>query len=154
MGSTRRELLWTCPACGAKLVTKNMWHSCGRGTLEDWKARMGPRARALYDRFEQMIAACGEYRVAAAKARIAFKGRVRFASITRISEEGMTCDFALPRALDARRFTNVTEIDTAHWIHQLRVTDPAQLDDELHGWLRESYRQMGMQDSDSPSNAI
>jgi hypothetical protein len=121
-----------------------MWHSCGRGTLDDWKARMGPRARAMYDRFEQMIASCGEYKVAAAKTRIAFKGRARFANITRISEEGMTCDFALPHAVDARRFVNVTEIDTTNWVHQLRVTDVAQLDEQVHEWLRASYQSMGM----------
>jgi hypothetical protein len=30
--------------------------------------------------------------------------------------------------------------------HWMRITDPAELDDELLGWLRESYRQMGMQE--------
>ena len=28
--------LWTCPECGAKLITKNLWHSCGEATIEDW----------------------------------------------------------------------------------------------------------------------
>ena len=26
--------LWHCPKCGARLVTRNLWHSCGRFTLE------------------------------------------------------------------------------------------------------------------------
>lgn len=71
-------------------MTKNLWHSCGQATLDDWKARMGPRARALYRGFERMIAP--------AKTRIAFLGRVRFAGITSVSEQGMTCGFALPRS--------------------------------------------------------
>src|SRR5262249_33103523 len=25
-----RPPLWTCPRCGARLVTRNLWHSCGR----------------------------------------------------------------------------------------------------------------------------
>jgi hypothetical protein len=28
----------------------------------------------------------------------------------------------------------------------VRISSPEELDDELLGWLRESYRQMGMQD--------
>ena len=70
--------LWTCPECGAKLVARNMWHSCGRATIADWKKRMGPRAATLFERFEQMIARCGPYHLAPAKTRIAFLGRVRF----------------------------------------------------------------------------
>ena len=60
---------------------------------------MGPRARALYDRFEQMIGACGEFHTAPARTRIAFLGRVRFAGITSLSEKGMTCSFAMPHRL-------------------------------------------------------
>ena len=26
--------LWHCPKCGARLVTRNLWHSRGRFTLE------------------------------------------------------------------------------------------------------------------------
>ena len=44
--------LWTCPKCGAKLLTKNLWHSCCRAALVEWKNRTGPRALALDDRSE------------------------------------------------------------------------------------------------------
>jgi len=33
--------LWTCPKCEAKLLTKNLWHSCGYATLETWRRRTG-----------------------------------------------------------------------------------------------------------------
>ena len=49
------SVLWTCPKCGAKFVTRKMPHSCGRATLDDWTSRMGPRARALFDRFEALV---------------------------------------------------------------------------------------------------
>jgi Domain of unknown function (DUF5655) len=139
-------LLWTCPRCGLKLVTRNLWHSCGQATLDDWKGKMGPRAAKLYERFEQLIARCGSYHVSPAKTRIAFLGRVRFAGITRLSEEGMTCVFAMPHALRSRRFTRVAEVVPGWWGHQLRVSDPRELDAEVQAWLRRSYRVMGMQE--------
>lgn len=104
---------------------------------------MGPQARLLYERFEAMIAACGEYHVAPAKTRIAFMAQVRFASITALSERGMSCTFALPYALASQRFARVHEVVPGWWVHRSRITDVAQLDDELQAWLKESYRLMG-----------
>ena len=146
MSAKSRTPLWTCPKCGAKLVTRNLWHSCGQATLAEWKGGMGPKARCLYDRFERMIAACGEYHVAPAKTRIAFMGRVRFAGITSLSENGMTCAFALPRPLASPRFVRVKEEVPGWWSHRLRVTEPSQLDEQVQRWLRESYRLMGMRE--------
>ena len=138
--------LWTCPTCGAKLVTRNMSHSCGLASLEEWKARMGPRARRLYSGFVELIAGCGEYHVAPAKTRIAFLARVRFAGITALSEDGMTCAFALPRPLHSSRFVKVEEVVPGWWVHRLRITKVEQLDATMLTWLRKSYRLMGMQE--------
>jgi SAM-dependent methyltransferase len=138
--------LWTCPKCGARLVGRNMWHSCGQATVEEWKAQMGPAARRRYDRFEAMVAACGPYHVAPAKTRIAFLARVRFAGLSAISDRGMTCAFALPAPLRSTRFTKVEEIVPGWWGHRLRITDDRQLDAQLQGWLRRSYRLMGLQE--------
>lgn len=142
----RPRPLWTCPRCGVKLVTRNLSHSCGRATLAEWKTRMGPRARQLYRRFEDMIAACGEYHVSPAKTRIAFLARVRFAGISALSEGGMTCSFALPAPLASPRFVKVAEVVPGWWVHRLRITSVDELDTELQEWLRESYRLMGMQE--------
>ena len=145
------------------LITRNLWHSCGHATLADWRARMGPNARAFYDGFEQMIAACGEYHVAPAKTRIAFLAEVRFAGITKLNESEMVCAFALPKPLVAgglitrlkpratspvatSRFFKIEEVVPNWWVHWMRITDVAQLDDEVQRWIRESYRLMGMRE--------
>jgi hypothetical protein len=138
--------LWTCPKCGAKLLTKHLYHSCGQATLDEWIDRMGPHAIRLYRKFERMIAKCGEYHVGPAKTRIAFLGRVRFAGITSLSEEGMTVTFALPDPRKSPRFGRVWEIVPGWWAHRLRIAEPGELDGELQVWLRESYRLMGMQE--------
>lgn len=110
---------------------------------------MGPKARALYDRFEALIAACGEYRVAPAKTRIAFMGRVRFAGITSLSEKGMTCAFVLSGPVRSSRFASVREEVPGWWIHRIRITEPKQLDAQLAKWLQTSYRLYGMQERHS-----
>ncbi len=138
--------LWSCPKCGRKLVGRNMAHSCSSATVERFLRRAGKRERALYARFERMIAACGPYHVSPAKTRVAFQARVRFANVTALGPRGMRCNFALPHPLASARFVKVEEIVPGWWVHHLHVTALAQLDRELQGWLRRSYRAMGMQE--------
>jgi hypothetical protein len=123
-----------------------MWHSCGLATLEDWERRMGPRARQLFRRFERLISRCGPYHVSPAKTRITFLGHVRFAGVTRLSEQGMTCGFALPYPVRSPRFARVTEVVPGWWSHELRVSKPSELDARVQAWLRDSYRLMGMRE--------
>lgn len=120
-----------------------MAHSCGRATLADWRRRMGPRARALFARFESLIAACGDYHISPAKTRIAFMNRVRFAGIVKIDEEAMVCSFALARPLASKRFVKVEQVVPGWWVHRLRITDPAQLDAQVRRWIARSYRTLG-----------
>jgi len=138
------DRLWDCPQCGAKFVNENQWHSCGQAELSDWLDDLGPRGRALYDRFDELIAACGEYHVSPAKTRIAFMGRVRFAGITRLSDREMRASFALPEKLESPRLLRANEVVPGWWVHEFVVTDPEDLDDEVGGWIRESYSLMGM----------
>ena len=58
----------------------------------------------------------------------------------------MTCSFSLPYPLRSRRFVEVAEVVPGWWVHQLELTEPAQLDAQLQAWLRRSYRLMGMQE--------
>ena len=138
--------MWSCPKCGAKFVNRNQWHSCGRATVEEWLERVGPSGKALYYRLEALVRACGEVHAAPAKTRIAFLGQVRFASVTRLTDEEMVCMFALPHTLDSPRVARVEEVVPGWFVHTLVITAPDQLDDELQAWIRESYRLMGMRE--------
>ena len=39
--------LWKCPRCGASFVSKNLWHSCGEATVDDWLEKAGPIGRIV-----------------------------------------------------------------------------------------------------------
>lgn len=138
--------LWCCPKCGARLVTANGWHSCGRATLADWTARMTPRVRRLHQRFERLLAECGPFEVAPARTRLAYLARVRFASITRVTPDAMTVTFALPHPVRSTRLDKVSEAVPGWWVHVLRVRSPDELDAEVGGWLCRSYRLMGLRE--------
>lgn len=148
MGAKGRSArpLWTCPRCGARLVTQNGWHSCGQATLAEWRVKMSPRMRRLVTRFEAAIASCGPFDVAAAKTRIAYMARVRFATITSVARGALTLTFALPTPVRSARFLRVYEAVPGWWVHVVRVTRETEFDAQLRRWLRRSYRLMGMQE--------
>lgn len=144
--------LWTCPKCGRRFVTRNSWHACGDYSVEGFLAGKGPRARALFDRFVELISACGQYEVAPAKTRVAFMAQVRFAGVTAVSERGLTAAFGLPRPLRHDRIRKIEQAAPGWYVHWIRVSSPEELDDELLEWLRESYREMGMRERLRPRN--
>ncbi len=145
-GSSPDTPLWTCPKCGRKFVIKNIWHSCSPYTVETFLEGKGPHARALFEKFEAMIAQCGPYEVSPAKTRVAFMERVRFGGVSAISAKGMTIGFALPYSLDNPRIKRIQQPVPTWFVHFLRITSLDQLDDELQEWFTESYRLMGMQE--------
>lgn len=132
--------LWTCPRCGAKFVTRNLWHSCGPWTVDGFLEGKGARARELFDAFVALARRCGPFDFAPTKTGVGFMVRVRFAGVQRFSERGMTCGFWLKRKVDSPRFTKVEFIPRDNWIYTTCVTSPEDLGDEVLGWLKEAYR--------------
>src|SRR5882672_12903810 len=82
MNHPRLPPLWTCPKCGAKFVSANMSHSCGRYRLEDLFARSEPHVFELAKKFGRMVERCGPVTMIPQKSRVTFMVRMRFAGYT------------------------------------------------------------------------
>ena len=68
-----------CPRCGARLVTKNLWHSCGTFTLEGLFPRSEPAVLDLARKYVAMLYTLGDVQVIPQKTRLTCVARVRFA---------------------------------------------------------------------------
>src|SRR5262245_42092856 len=134
----RTSPLWTCPKCGARFVTQNMFHGCAPFTAEQFLAGKGPKALALYQRMVELIGLCGPFEVHATKSRIAFMDRVRFAGISNLSDRGMTVGFWLKRGIESSRFSRVEKLTPPDHIYYFRVSSVEELDSEVLDWLREA----------------
>ena len=142
----RPRPLWTCPECGAKLVTPKMWHACGPYSVNAFLEGKGARAREMFEGFAALLRQCGPVTAAPAKTRVAFMVRVRFAGVNSVSDRGMTISFALRRPLKHPRIFRIEKYNPRWYGHFLRILSPEELDDELLGWLRESYK-VGQQEA-------
>jgi hypothetical protein len=136
--ATPERPLWTCPRCGNRFVTRNMFHSCRRYDLESVFAGRPPHVRELFDRFRALVEACGPVTLLPYKDKVGFMVRVRFAGAAP-RKNGLDVGFWLPRRIEHPRCHRVETIVANAHIHLVRVTSPADLDAELAGWIREAY---------------
>lgn len=139
--------IWICPKCGARLVTKNLFHSCGTYSLEDLFGRASPEALDLARRYVAMLESLGDVQVIPQKTRLTCVSRVRFAGLTP-RKHGFVATFALERWLDSPRVSKREDYGARWRVHHVRVTSEAELDDELRGWLQESHDVVGTQSLD------
>src|SRR5262249_54777620 len=133
--AVRERVMWQCPRCGVKLVSRNLSHSCGGFSVKEVLAGKGGHARALFGAVGELIAACGPYDVAPAKTRVAFLSKVRFASVNRAGASGIDVHLVLPRKIDSARFWKVEKLGKLY-VHHLKLAKAEELDDELREWVR------------------
>ncbi len=143
MAAPRARPLWRCPKCGARFVTKNLWHSCGRFSLDDLLARSDPPVRALFRRLAAcMRRHCGRRVVLLPqKTRAVFMHEVRFCSV-QPRKDHLRLGLVLRRRLAHPRIVRVEDFGHA-LVNHMRVGSTADLDAELGGWLRESAETYG-----------
>jgi hypothetical protein len=136
--------IWTCPKCGARLVTKNLWHSCGNFTLEALFARSDPNVLKLARRFVRLLRSLGDVQVLPQKTRLVCVARVRFAGLTP-RKDHFVAAFALRRQIRSPRVIKYETFGPSWQAHFVPIRSVEDIDDELRGWLQESHDVVGMQ---------
>lgn len=137
--SLKLKPLWTCPKCGAKFVTKNMWHSCARYSLDDLFARSEANVRKLYEKLVKIVKQVGPVIIVPQKTRIVFQVRVRFLGAMP-RKKYLWVSIALPRRLKSPRFSKIVKYASNWFGHEIWITSANQFDTEFKNWIKESYK--------------
>jgi hypothetical protein len=136
--------LWKCPKCGARLVTRNLWHSCGRFTLTALFKNSPPGVIAAVRKYASMLESLGDVQVLPQKTRLVAVSRVRFAGLYPRKNDFMA-SFALHRWLTSPRIVKKIEYNPRWRAHYVRIASAADVDSELREWLQESHDVVGVQ---------
>jgi hypothetical protein len=136
--------LWTCPKCGHRFVTRNIWHSSGRYDLEDHFMGRAPEVRETFDRLVAAVADCGPVTVYAQKTRIVFMVRVRFGGVI-ARRRWLYFSLWLTRRIDHPRLDRVDEYGPNSFGHRFRLSHPHEVDSDLTSIICEAYL-VGRQD--------
>ncbi len=148
--SSGRPALWVCPECGARLVSRNLSHSCGRFTLEDLFAKAPPEILELARRYVDLLRSLGDVQVLPQKTRLVCVARVRFAGLYP-RKGGFRVSFALRRRLTSPRIVKTEEYGPRWRAHFVDVRPADDLDAELRAWLQESHDTVGVQSDPRPA---
>ena len=143
MSSDERPI-WICPKCGARLVSRNLWHSCGTYTLEALFDGAEPGVLETARAFVAVLETLGEVQVIPQKTRLVCVARVRFAGLSP-RKSGFVVSFALRRRLDSPRIWKIEDYGPGWQAHLVRIRSIDDLDEELARWLQESHDTVGLQ---------
>lgn|SRR6185312_6051877 len=144
--------LWRCPKCGAKLVTANMWHSCGRFSLPALFARSELSLLPVFRKFATLVRRCGTVTMIPQKTRVTFMARVRFVSVYP-RRDHFVAVFIVGRRLKSTRFSEVEKFSPELFGHSVKISSAADLNATLLGWLRESYHYYGQRERLADTNS-
>ena len=134
----QHKALWTCPKCGHRFVTRNIWHSCNRYRLSDHFKGKDPLVRELFDRFVQVMRELGPVHMYAQKTGIVFQVRVRFVGVKTL-KHWLEAAMWLKRRVELPRFHRIEALNPPDHIHYFRLKQASDLDAELMALLREAY---------------
>jgi Domain of unknown function (DUF5655) len=139
--TARGELppLWRCPKCGAKLVTANMWHSCGIFSIETLFARSDPRVLTLFKTFERLVRSVGPVILIPQKTRAVFMVRVRFAAVYP-RKSSLICSLGLPKRAQHRNLVRFEKYADHFQGHYFRIQEERDFDSAFKKLIRLSYR--------------
>lgn len=136
--------LWICPKCGARLASRNLWHSCGASSLEALFANADPEVVESGRRYVAVLQTLGDVQVIVQKTRLVCVARVRFAGAYP-RKHSLLAYFALHRWLASQRIVKTEDYGSRWCMHYIRVASGADVDDELRSWLQEAHDSVGVQ---------
>ena len=136
--------LWICPRCGARLIGRNLWHSCGEFSLEALIAGSEPGVREAARAYVEMLTTLGDVQVIPQRSRLVCVARVRFAGFSP-RKRSFLAAFALRRRLDSGRVIKVDDYGPRWQGHFVRIRASDEVDEELRAWLQESHDTVGLQ---------
>jgi hypothetical protein len=93
----------------------------------------------LYDAFIELVDACGPFEYRVTKTAIALKGVRRGFAGLKPKTRSLDGFLDLQRRIADDRFLRVSAFTKRLYVHQFRLTDPAQLDTAFRSWIREAY---------------
>jgi Domain of unknown function (DUF5655) len=95
---------------------------------------------ALYERFVELIIACGPFEYVVGKDGIAFRGERRNFAVAKPKARSLDGVLVLQRRLQDSRIRTVQTYTKKLFGNQFRVTHVDQINEEFADWIREAYQ--------------
>lgn len=108
-------------------------------TVSDHLRGRDPAVIRLYERFVELVRACGPVELSVSKTAITFKGSRRGFAGAKPRDRWLDGYLDLQRRVTDPRIRTASPYTKRLFVHQFRVVTLDQLDEEFAGWVREAY---------------
>jgi hypothetical protein len=131
--------VWTCPACKRTFGKTNQGHTCAPAMSVDEYFATGPAfERPIHDVVAEFVTGLGaDVRVEYVSVGVFFKRSTNFAELRPFTKWSKLM-FKLPRNFDHPAITKKWP-GPSRTYYELRLRMPADVTDDVRGWLAEAY---------------
>ena len=133
---------WTCPNCERSFAKTHQPHSCQTPSTEVHFKGKDPVSMEIYNALVAQLRRFGEFRVDAVKTSINLIHKYHFGSVT-VQDEGLRLGFVSDEPIRSSRIVQTQELGPNRVGHSVKLKSPAEVDDELLGWLRTAHALQG-----------
>jgi hypothetical protein len=132
-------VIWVCPACGRQFGRRNQSHECAPAMSLDEYFSTGPeRERPIFDAVMERLVSIGPVHVEPVSVGIFLKRARTFAEL-RPMVKWVALSFGLSRTVDDPRIARKMKGSGTRVYHVVNLRDASEVDDQVAGWLAESY---------------
>ena len=136
-------MAWICPECGRSFRRAGQSHDCAPALeLEEYFATGPSWERPIFETVLAHLETLGPMIVEPVSVGIFIKSNGSFVEL-RPKTKWVTLSFALARHLQSPRISRKPIASGRKIFHFVNLTSPDQVDDELRGWLTESFDHFG-----------
>jgi hypothetical protein len=107
--------------------------------VDDHLRGRDPAVVRLYERFVELVRACGPFEISVAKTAITFKGSRRGFAGAKPKDRWLDGYLDLAREVRDPRILRASPYTKRLFVHQFRVTKLGELDKQFARWVRDAY---------------
>ncbi len=127
-----------CPGCGRFFARQNQSHSCTVYSADDHFRGRPEYLRQTFDYLLPRLKLFGPVRTDAVKSAINISGHYHFIMLY-VLKNALNIEFARDRKIDNERIFRTEKLSESRYTYYVKVSGKAGIDDQLLGWLEESY---------------
>lgn len=129
---------WKCPKCEREFSKKNQFHSCVSISITEHFKNKLPLLETIFNALRKKVEEFGQIRIDAVNTSINFGGKSQFSTLY-VLEESIKLDFVLKKRIQSPRMIRVRGPTNNYYTYTIKLKDLSDVDEELLGWLYESY---------------
>ena len=130
---------WTCPYCDREFDRVHQAHVCvPGGSVDECFAGRPPVQRTIYRALIDHLRSLGPVHEDAVGVGVFLKHASKLAEV-RPKARSLSLGVVLPRAVDDPRIARRIQVSADRIAHIIKLTDTADVDEQILDWLTEAY---------------